>query len=582
MAEEKQEILQLNLDDIIPNRFQPREVFDEKALKELAASIKEHGVIQPIIVRNVNGKYEIIAGERRYKASALAGKTTIPAIVKNLDDKESSKVALLENLQRKNLNPIEEAKTYQKILELDEMTQEELAKTMGKSQSAVSNKMRLLQLTEEVQQAVLKEEISERHARTLLRVTDSKKQIEMLKKVIAEKINVRDLEKMIDEIYPKEKKEEKQEDVSVSNNFLNTTPLETTVEISKPDEGYGEIKILPPEGEEETTAPKFLNYGEIKDEDDEEDENEEQNNNFFNSIEPIDINNIKQNTQDISSNESSNSTSLDSLLNLQLETFSELGSGFNLSMQDLDIRGAGNLLGAEQSGFMEDLGFETYQKILSQAMTELKNERELESGLNQSLTSGLTPNPSPRGEGSGYPRGRTASGHITPPSPRRGVGGEAGGETPWVADCSVESDLEMYFPELYVPSSAERMLLYRELDSIKNDRDLETFKNRLRDRFGKIPIEGEELLNVVPLRRLGMRLGCEKIILKQGQMTLHFVSNADSPYYQSEAFGAIINYASHNVRRCALRENRGKRMMVVKDIPSVQQALYILQDIETA
>jgi len=316
MAEDKQEILQLNLDDIIPNRFQPREVFDEKALKELAASIKEHGVIQPIIVRNVNGKYEIIAGERRYKASALAGKTTIPAIVKNLDDKESSKVALLENLQRKNLNPIEEAKTYQKILELDEMTQEELAKTMGKSQSAISNKMRLLQLTEEVQQAVLKEEISERHARTLLRVTDSKKQIEMLKKVIAEKINVRDLEKMIDEIYPKEKKEEPKEDISVSNNFLNSTPLETTVEISKPNEGYGEIKILPPEGEEETTAPKFLNYGEIKDEDDEE-ENEESNNNFFNSIEPIDINNIKQNTQDISSNESSNSTSLDSLLNLQ-------------------------------------------------------------------------------------------------------------------------------------------------------------------------------------------------------------------------------------------------------------------------
>ncbi len=314
---DKKEVIMLNLDDIIPNKFQPREVFDDQSLKELAISIKEHGVIQPIVVREVNGKYEIIAGERRYKASALAGKTTIPAIVNNLDDKESSKVALLENLQRKNLNPIEEAKTYQKILELDEMTQEELAKTMGKSQSAVSNKMRLLQLTEEVQQAVLKEEISERHARTLLRVTDSKKQIEMLKKVIAEKINVRDLEKMIDEIYPKEKKEEKQEDISVSNNFLNTTPLETTVEISKPDEGYGEIKILPPEGEEETTAPKFLNYGEIKDEDDEEDENKETNNNFFNSIEPIDINNIKQNTQDISSNESSNSTSLDSLLNLQ-------------------------------------------------------------------------------------------------------------------------------------------------------------------------------------------------------------------------------------------------------------------------
>lgn len=317
MIEEKQEILQINLDDIIPNRFQPREVFDERALKELAASIKEHGVIQPIIVRNVNGKYEIIAGERRYKASALAGKTTIPAIVKNLDDKESSKVALLENLQRKNLNPIEEAKTYQKILELDEMTQEELAKTMGKSQSAVSNKMRLLQLSDEVQQAVLKEEISERHARTLLRIEDHKKQVEMLHKVIEEKINVRDLEKLIDKMYPKEKKEEK-EDISISNNFLNSTPLDTTVKIQNPNDGYGEIKILPPEGEEgNSPLPKFLNYGEINDEEEEE---EESNNNFFNSIEPIDLNNMKQNTQDINNNETSNSSSLDSLLNLQTAT----------------------------------------------------------------------------------------------------------------------------------------------------------------------------------------------------------------------------------------------------------------------
>ena len=134
MQNNENEIVYLYLDDIIPNRFQPRQIFDEKALKELAVSIKEHGVIQPIIVRNIGNKYEIIAGERRYKASALAGLTKIPAIVRNLDDKESSKVALLENLQRKNLNPIEEARTYQKILELDQMTQEELAKTMGKSQ----------------------------------------------------------------------------------------------------------------------------------------------------------------------------------------------------------------------------------------------------------------------------------------------------------------------------------------------------------------------------------------------------------------------------------------------------------------
>ena len=160
-TENKDEVVYLYLDDIIPNRFQPREVFDEKALKELALSIREHGVIQPIIVRNVsNGKYEIIARERRYKASALAGLTKIPALIRNLDDKESSKVALLENLQRRNLNPVEEARTLQKILELDQMTQEELAKSMGKSQSSVANKLRLLNLPDEVLDALLKEQIS--------------------------------------------------------------------------------------------------------------------------------------------------------------------------------------------------------------------------------------------------------------------------------------------------------------------------------------------------------------------------------------------------------------------------------------
>ncbi len=191
------EIVYLYLDDIIPNRFQPRQVFDEKALKELAVSIKEHGVIQPIIVRNIGNKYEIIAGERRYKASALAGLTKIPAIIRNLDDKESSKVALLENLQRKNLNPIEEARTYQKILELDQMTQEELAKTMGKSQSSVANKLRLLSLSEDVQNALLKEQISERHARALLNISDSKEQKNMLKEVITKKMTVRELEETI-------------------------------------------------------------------------------------------------------------------------------------------------------------------------------------------------------------------------------------------------------------------------------------------------------------------------------------------------------------------------------------------------
>ena len=245
-----------------------------------------------------------------------------------------------------------------------------------------------------------------------------------------------------------------------------------------------------------------------------------------------------------------------------LETFSELGSGFNLSMQDLDIRGAGNLLGAEQSGFMEDLGYETYQKILSQAMTELRNERK-EPATRSPLPAPRSPLPA----------------NISAPQ-ANGVSLETGplGNAVFVDDCSIESDLEMYLPELYVPSSSERMLLYRELDNIKNDRDLETYKERLRDRFGEIPPEGIELLNVVPLRRVGKLLGCEKIMLKQGQMTIFFVSVADSPYYQSDAFSRVLNYAARNVRRCALREIKGKRSMVVKQVPSVEQAVAILNE----
>ena len=191
------EVVELYLDDIIPNRFQPREVFNEEALKELAASIKEHGIIQPIIVRKLGDKYEIIAGERRYKASVLAGMTKIPAIIRNLDDKEASKVALLENLQRKDLTPIEEARTYQKILELDNITQEELGKTMGKSQGAIANKMRLLSLPDEVQEALLHDKISERHARSLLNIEKPDDQIKMLNRIIDERLTVRELDELI-------------------------------------------------------------------------------------------------------------------------------------------------------------------------------------------------------------------------------------------------------------------------------------------------------------------------------------------------------------------------------------------------
>ena len=191
------EVVELYLDDIIPNRFQPREVFNEEALKELSDSIKEHGIIQPIIVRKIGDKYEIIAGERRYKASTMAGMTKIPAIIRNLDDKEASKVALLENLQRKDLTAIEEARTYQKILELDSMTQEELGRTMGKSQAAIANKMRLLSLPDEVQEALLYDKISERHARSLLNLSTSEEQINMLNKVINNRMTVRELDNEI-------------------------------------------------------------------------------------------------------------------------------------------------------------------------------------------------------------------------------------------------------------------------------------------------------------------------------------------------------------------------------------------------
>ena len=259
-----------------------------------------------------------------------------------------------------------------------------------------------------------------------------------------------------------------------------------------------------------------------------------------------------------------------------LETFSELGSGFNLSMQDLDIRGAGNLLGAEQSGFMEDLGYETYQKILNQAMAELRNE--------------ATPDPSiERGDDEGTEvRGRGGARNASG-QPELGANHKAQSlmfkvqSYDFVDDCALESDIEMYFPDQFVPNDSERMLLYRELDNLANRHDLEAsleaYRNRLRDRFGAIPEVAEELIRVVPLRVAGKQLGVEKIMLKQQKMILFFVSNPNSPYYQSEAFGRVIEYATKNVRRCNLREVNGKRSMVVTNISSVDAALAILNEI---
>ena len=227
-----------------------------------------------------------------------------------------------------------------------------------------------------------------------------------------------------------------------------------------------------------------------------------------------------------------------------LETFSDLGSGFNLAMQDLDIRGAGNLLGSEQSGFMEDLGYETYQKILNQAVMELKNDEF------QDL----------------YEEEMDEEKQIT-------------GDD-FIDDCAVESDLEMYFPDNYVPGSSERMLLYRELDNIEKDEDLDAYRKRLQDRFGPVPRQGEELMQVVALRRVGKRLGCEKIILKQGRMQMQFVSNPNSVYYQSEAFDKVLNYIGSHPRRCNLKERNGKRSMVVSDVKTVGEGVKVLRAIE--
>lgn len=227
-----------------------------------------------------------------------------------------------------------------------------------------------------------------------------------------------------------------------------------------------------------------------------------------------------------------------------IENFSDLGSGIHIAMQDLDIRGAGNMLGAEQSGFIADLGYETYQKILSEAVTELKNDEFAELYADE-IKAG-----------------------------EEKISGED-----FVDECTVESDLELLFPNEYIPSSSERMLLYRELDKLELDRDVEAFKERLVDRFGKIPPEGEELIRIVPLRRLAKRLGVEKAVLKGGKMILYFVSNPDSPYYQSAAFGKIIDYMAKYPRVCNLREQNGRRSMIVKDITDVDSAVRILQEI---
>ncbi|MDR0938832.1 MAG: transcription-repair coupling factor [Mediterranea sp.] len=227
-----------------------------------------------------------------------------------------------------------------------------------------------------------------------------------------------------------------------------------------------------------------------------------------------------------------------------IENFSDLGSGIHIAMQDLDIRGAGNLLGAEQSGFIADLGYETYQKILGEAVQELKNDEFADLYADE-----------------------LKSQHV--------LSGEE-----FVEECQVESDLELLLPATYVTGSSERMLLYRELDGLTDERAVAAFRTRLEDRFGPIPRETEELTRIVSLRRLGARLGAEKIFLKGGRMTLFFVANPDSPFYQSRAFDKVIAFAQRRYpRRLELREQNGRRSLLVKDVDNVETAVSLLNEV---
>ena len=222
-----------------------------------------------------------------------------------------------------------------------------------------------------------------------------------------------------------------------------------------------------------------------------------------------------------------------------IESFSDLGSGIHIAMQDLDIRGAGNLLGAEQSGFIADLGYETYQKILQEAVEELKTQEFSELYY---------------GDGS------------------------VSENREYVSDCQFESDLELMLPDDYVPQEAERISLYRELDGLEQEREVAAFCERLRDRFGAIPAVTLDLVQVVNLRRVAKELGFEKVSLKQGKMYLYFVGDEHKAYYQSEIFGRVLNYLQQNPRRCKLRELGGRRSMVVQSVSTVLEAVQILKE----
>ena len=237
------EVVEISVEDIIPNRFQPRLTFDPEALNDLASSIKEHGIIQPLVVRRLQDKFEIIAGERRFKAASLIGLKTVPCIIMNLNDNESAEVAIIENIQRKEMTPLEEAKSFKKLLDKGYLTQEELAKRMGKSQSAISNKLRLLNLDEVVQEAILNGKISERHARSLLRVDNTEEQRKILAEIIEKRLTVKQTDELIKEKFGDANMEEH---VDNENNIINNIFRKEPVNNSPVSESVQNMNLSTP------------------------------------------------------------------------------------------------------------------------------------------------------------------------------------------------------------------------------------------------------------------------------------------------------------------------------------------------
>jgi transcription-repair coupling factor (superfamily II helicase) len=230
-----------------------------------------------------------------------------------------------------------------------------------------------------------------------------------------------------------------------------------------------------------------------------------------------------------------------------IEEFSDLGSGFNIAMQDLDIRGAGNMLGAEQSGFIADIGFETYHRILDEAIQELK-QNELSYLF-------VEDEPEPKQLSLGKPAPTTKS---------------------YISDCQIDTDLEVHIPDSYVDNISERIYLYRQLDEISDEKALEDFENNLTDRFGKLPEAAKELLLVVRLRWLAIQAGIEKVVMKNDKMVMYFISNPQSPYYKSEMFGTILQSVQKQPALFRMKEAKDKLTLSVENVRSINEALIVL------